>query len=169
MDIEHQLQDVVTTTIDIAATPERVFEALTDPEELAAWWGSEDTYRTRDWSVDARPGGAWSATTVDSTGREGSLHGECRIVDAPRLLEYGWRASWDDAASVVRYELSPQEVEGVPGTRLTVTHTGPADGLVACTAMAASLHRRVWSGTAVRIYSLRAPRWLGSRRHRVSA
>ena len=31
----------------IAASPERVFEALTDPAQLAEWWGSDDTLRTR--------------------------------------------------------------------------------------------------------------------------
>ena len=128
----------IRTTVDIAASPERVFAALTDPQELAAWWGSDDTYRTRDWHVDARPAGKWSARTIDPWGNEGSIHGELIVADAPHLLECTWHASWDEAASTtVRYELSPAIVRDAPGTRLTVTHTG-FNGFVACAGPGAS-------------------------------
>jgi uncharacterized protein YndB with AHSA1/START domain len=33
---------VVKAEIEIAATPARVFQSLTDANELAAWWGSDD-------------------------------------------------------------------------------------------------------------------------------
>jgi uncharacterized protein YndB with AHSA1/START domain len=115
----------VRAAVEIAAPPEQVFRALTDPEQLAAWWGSGDSYRTREWRVDARPGGAWSARTTDAAGADGVIGGEVRVVDPPRVLEYTWRASWDPlATTVVRYELAPATVRGVSGTRLTVTHAG---------------------------------------------
>lgn len=135
--------DVVRTNVDIAAAPERVFRALTDPRELPAWWGSEEDYRTRDWAVDLRPGGAWRATTVHRDGREGTLDGEFRVVERPRVLETSWRASWDDEPSTVRYELDPREVDGVPGTRLTVIHTGPARGATACARGSGALARHL--------------------------
>lgn len=145
--------DVVRTEIEIAAPPERVFDALTDPRELGAWWGSDETYRTSDWQLDPTPGGEWSAHTVDADGIEGTLHGEVRVADAPHRLEYSWRASWDDGESVVRYELEPVRVGGAPGTRLTVTHTGPMatasaqaslgwQGVITCLAHDAALRRR---------------------------
>ena len=37
---------IVKAEIEIAATPTRVFHSLTDANELAAWWGSDDMYRT---------------------------------------------------------------------------------------------------------------------------
>ncbi len=124
-------REAIETTIEIAATPERVFSALTDPLELAAWWGSDDSYRTRDWQVDAQPGGDWSARTTDPSGAEGSIGGTFSIVDSPRVLESTWRASWDDdTVTTVRYELSPAIIGDVPGTRLRVTHaasTGSAE------------------------------------------
>ena len=43
---------VVKAEIEIEAPPERVFHSLTDPGELAAWWGSDDMYRTHDWQID---------------------------------------------------------------------------------------------------------------------
>ena len=33
---------VVKAEIEIAATPARVFQSLTDANELAVWWGSDD-------------------------------------------------------------------------------------------------------------------------------
>jgi len=126
----------ITTTLDIAAPPERVFAALTDPQELAAWWGSDDTYRTHDWTVDARPAGEWSARTIDPSGSEGSIHGKFTVVDRPSVLESTWRASWDEIESTtVRYDLEPVMIDDAPGTRLTVTHTG-FNGFTACASVA---------------------------------
>jgi len=137
--------DAVRATVEIAAPPERVFEALTDPQELAEWWGSAHTYRTRDWRVDARPGGAWSVRTTDADGREATVDGEYRVVDPPRVLELTWRASWDDfVPTVVRYELAPVTVRGVSGTRITVTHTGV--GATAC-ATSGVVHGAEWLRT----------------------
>ena len=114
----------VRATVEIAAPPEQVFEALTDPEQLEAWWGSEESYRTGGWQVDPQPGGEWSVRTSDARGDEATVRGEYFVVDPPRVLEYSWAASWDDfAPTTVRFELSPAVVRGVSGTRLTVTHT----------------------------------------------
>ena len=115
----------VRSTVEIAAPPEQVFQALTDPEQLETWWGSEDTYRTSGWQVDPQPGGEWSVRTTDANGDEATVRGEYLVVDPPRVLEYTWAASWDDfAPTTVRFELSPAVVRGVSGTRLTVTHNG---------------------------------------------
>ena len=128
----------VRTTIDIAASPERVFAALIDPQELAAWWGSTDTYRTHDWRVDARPDGEWDARTTDPSGKEGSIHGKFIVVDRPSVLESTWHASEDGLdTTTVRYDLVPAIVHDAPGTRLTVTHTG-FNGFVACAGMDAA-------------------------------
>ncbi|MEP6622768.1 MAG: SRPBCC domain-containing protein [bacterium] len=116
----------VTTTVDIAASPERVFSALTDPQELAAWWVAPDTLEQgvdQAWDVDAKPGGEWSMTSTDREGREAVVRGEYRIVDPPRELEFSWQASWDGyVTSTVRCVLAPVIVDGEPGTRLRVTH-----------------------------------------------
>ena len=50
----------VHATVEIAAAPDAVFRALTDPDELARWWGSPELYQTHDWNLDLRPGGKWS-------------------------------------------------------------------------------------------------------------
>ena len=115
---------VVKAEIEIAAAPDRVFHSLTDPGELAAWWGSDEMYRTSDWKVDLRPGGKWSAVARTPDGTDMTIDGEYLEVDAPRRLVFTWRPSWDDyAVTTVRYDLEPL----VTGTRVRVTHTGFGD------------------------------------------
>jgi uncharacterized protein YndB with AHSA1/START domain len=115
---------VVKAEIEIVASPERVFHALTTPAELAAFWGSDDMYRTFGWKIDLRPGGKWSALARGADGTDMTVDGEYIEVDPPRLLVYTWRPSWDDyAVTTVRYDLMPTTT----GTRLTVTHTGFGD------------------------------------------
>ncbi len=117
----------VVATIDIAAPPERVFRALTNPEELAKWWVGTESFNApgaHDWQVDPRPRGQWRVTSRDALGRETTIRGEYRVVDPPRLLEFSWQASWDAViAMTVRCELEPMIVSGASGTRLRVTHT----------------------------------------------
>ena len=115
---------VVKAEIEIAAPPERVFRSLTDPVELAAWWGDATMYRTYDWLVDLRPGGTWSTQARGSDGSEGSVGGEYLEVDPPRLLVYTWRPSWDGfAESTVRCELRATAT----GTHIRITHSGFID------------------------------------------
>ena len=110
----------VHATVEIAATPDAVFRALTDPDELPRWWGSPDLYRTHDWKLGLRPGGKWSCQARSAQGT-GEVRGEVLAVEPPTLLEYTWEPSWEEyKRSVVRYTL-----EKVPGgTRLTLFHRG---------------------------------------------
>ena len=118
---------VVRATIDIAARPEDVFEALTNPRELAAWLGGIDDPIGGEWSPDAAVGVSWSAPAIASDGAPGLVRGEFLVVEAPHRLVSTWHASWDHyARTIVRYELEPMEVEGTTGTRLTVFHSAPA-------------------------------------------
>jgi uncharacterized protein YndB with AHSA1/START domain len=123
-------QGSIHAVIEIKAPPARVFAALTSPEQLASWWGSDSTYRTHDWKVDLRPGGAWScrATNVGG-GPVSTAEGEYRVIDPPKVLEYTWRPSWDgNHETVVRYELEPTAT----GTRVKVTHRGFGDRVESC-------------------------------------
>ena len=117
----------VRATVEIAATPEEVFEALTDPAQLEEWWGTTESYRTSEWQLEPSAGGEWQVRTTAADGSEASVHGEYRVVDPPHTLEFTWAASWDDfVESTVRFDLVPTVVRGVPGTRITVTHSAIA-------------------------------------------
>jgi uncharacterized protein YndB with AHSA1/START domain len=115
-------QGTIHASIDIDAAPEAVFDALVEPEQLAAWWGSAETYRTFGWKVDLRPGGDWSAQAKNEVdGHEGSVRGKYLEIERPRLLVYTWQPSWDGfAETTIRVELSATAT----GTRVRVTHSG---------------------------------------------
>lgn len=107
--------------VEIAAPPESVFDAFTDPQQLAEWWGSPDTYTTDNWRVDLRAGGAWSCEARGKDGNIGTVHGVYVEVDRPRALVYTWNPSWDQAAETrvdLRFEPIPS------GTRVHLTHSG---------------------------------------------
>lgn len=120
----------VNVVADIAAKPEAVFRALTDPEELPKWWGAAGVYRTARFESDLRPGGKWKSFIAAPEGSEMSdprtpepqtVEGEYIAVDPPRLLEFTWSPSWDGfAVTRVRYEIEPTAT----GSRLTVIHSG---------------------------------------------
>jgi uncharacterized protein YndB with AHSA1/START domain len=115
--------DGIIGTIEIAALPERVFRALTTPEELCRWWGSAETYRVTEWHADVRAGGAWRCTGSSARGGSFTVHGKYLEVDPPRRLAYTWNASWTSAPeTTVVYELTA--LDGGARTLVQVRHFG---------------------------------------------
>ena len=113
-------EGVVLARVDIAATPERVFRALTT-EELTTWWGADDMYRTTRFSMELRPGGRWRSDGKGADGHEFHVEGEVLEVDPPRRLVQTWKPSWEPGpATTITYTL--EAVDG--GTRVTVRHSG---------------------------------------------
>ncbi len=113
--------DVVTAEIFIAAPRERVFQAITDPQQAVRWWGQEGKYRLSEFQMDVRVGGKWSCSgSSASMGGPITVHGEFLEIDPPRLLAYTWTSSWMPVSTEVRWEL---EAQG-SGTVLKLTHTG---------------------------------------------
>ncbi len=123
-------EGVIHAVIDIEAPPGRVFAALTSTEQLASWWGSDSSYRTHDWQIDLRPGGAWSCLASDIHNQTvTTVGGVYLVVDPPRVLEHTWRPSWEQGhETVVRYELESTRI----GTRVKVSHRGFGDRVEAC-------------------------------------
>lgn len=92
----------------IPVSPDQLWDALTEPTSLSAWFGSRV-----DW--DLRPGGQARFVDDDGTSRLGVIDAVC----PGRHLSFRW---WRDegtggGASQVTYHLEPDE----DGTRLTVT------------------------------------------------
>jgi uncharacterized protein YndB with AHSA1/START domain len=114
-------QDAIHCEIHIAAPPERVFQALTDPNQLAQWWGQQGRYRLTDCRADIRPGGTWKSRGVDADGKSFQTSGEYLEVDPPRLIVYTWLADWDGGTqSTVRLEL----LRSGDGTLVKLQHSG---------------------------------------------
>lgn len=74
------------------ASPERVFRAWTDPEQLVKWWGPEG-FTTPEHRLDVRPGGAWRTTMVSPAGERHTVSGVYREIAPPRRLVMTW--AWD--------------------------------------------------------------------------
>jgi uncharacterized protein YndB with AHSA1/START domain len=117
-------QNTIEEEIHIAAPPERVFQALTDPQQLVQWWGQKGIYRGKQWTTEVRPGGKWRSEGIserDGQEYEYEVHGEYLQIDPPRLLEFTWIPSWAGPMNtVVRVELSPAP----GGTLLRLRHSG---------------------------------------------
>lgn len=118
-------RDAVISEIEIAAPPERVFQALTTRDQ-ALQWGTTDAFQVMAWEMDARPGGKWTFTSIEKgTQKEFEHHGEVLEVDVPRVLAYTWFANWHEDPlhrTVVRWELAPTS----KGTHVKITHSGLA-------------------------------------------
>lgn len=90
--------------IQIAATPERVFQALVDPGQVVKWWGQSGIYRCTEFQSDLRPGGKWKSAGEDGEGRRFEIGGEYIEIDPPRLLVQSWVATWTgDAKTIVSW------------------------------------------------------------------
>ena len=111
----------VVASVEIAKTPDRVFQALAS-REVITWWVNPGVFDTREWTGDVRVGGSWSASGV-ARGAPYTLVGEFLEVDPPRKLVQTWQMKGTPGSpSTVTYML-----ETIPGgTRLTVRHSGIA-------------------------------------------
>jgi len=113
--------DVIQAQIFIAAPPERVFQAITDPKEQPKWWGQKGLYRGTKCEFDLRPGGKWRSEGISMKGEPYQVEGEYLEVAPPHRLVYTWMASWTgELKTTVRWEL---EARG-QGTQVTLRHSG---------------------------------------------
>ena len=70
-----------------------VFRALTEPQELAMWWGP-DGFTIPGVQSDLRPGGGYRIAMQPPEGDRFHLVGEFLVVDPPERLSYTFR--WED-------------------------------------------------------------------------
>jgi uncharacterized protein YndB with AHSA1/START domain len=119
--------DAILSEIDIAAPPDRVFQALSDSKQLVRWF-TDASCPVKFWNMDARKGGSYTYATekgnfVVNGVSEFECHGEILEFDPPKLLAYTWIGNWHldrQRKTVVRWEL---EQKGT-GTHVKVTHSG---------------------------------------------
>lgn len=110
---------LMLASVEIAAPPERVFQALVS-KEVCEWWVRPGVFDTREWTGDVRVGGRWRASGMGN-GRPYVLEGEFLGVDPPRKLVHTWHGvAAPGAPTTVTYLLEP--LDG--GTRITLRHSG---------------------------------------------
>ena len=106
--------DTAVFEIYIKATPERVWEAITDPVQRAAY--SFGVQTQSDWV----PGSTYRASVP---GAFDIAEGENLVVEPPRLLVQSFRALWSDEVSAQGITRVTWEIEPVGDScRLTVVH-----------------------------------------------
>jgi uncharacterized protein YndB with AHSA1/START domain len=105
----------ITRTLELRASPEDVWAAITDPDRLSAWFGVRA-------EIDPRRGGA---VRFASNGG-GERRGIVEAFDAPHRLVFRWRrvrvvegGVETGEASTVEFVLRP----GANGTTLVVTES----------------------------------------------
>jgi uncharacterized protein YndB with AHSA1/START domain len=109
----------ITGSVEIAATPERVFKALAS-KEIIDWWVRPGVFDTREWTGDVRVGGKWRSSGI-ARGQPYAIEGEFIEVDPPRKLVHTWHlVGAPGAPTTVSFVLDP--VDG--GTRITLRHSG---------------------------------------------
>jgi activator of HSP90 ATPase len=105
------MSNPIRLQVDIAASPDQVYQALLDARRFSAFTGAPA-------EIDASPGGAFSCFGGVIIGRNVELLPNRRIVQAWRV------AMWPDGRySIVTFELEPLG----SGTRLVMDHSGFAD------------------------------------------
>lgn len=77
----------------LSAAPSRVFEAFSDPNELARWWGPRG-FSIPSLEFDPRLGQSYRIEMQPPEGDAFYLTGEFRVVDPPTRLAYTFR--WED-------------------------------------------------------------------------
>jgi uncharacterized protein YndB with AHSA1/START domain len=118
----------ILATVEIGASPDRVFRALCSAE-IAEWWGSPDLYQVTEWTGDPRVGGTWRSVGKGADGHAFEVGGEFLEFDPPHRMVQSWKAGWEPGLSTtISYRL--QAIEG--GTRVTIAHTGFADRAESC-------------------------------------
>ncbi len=133
----------------LEAPRERIFGLLTEPAQLARWWGPEG-FTVPEIELDLRAGGRYRFTMQPPDGDAFHLSGEFLVVDPPSRLAYTFQ--WDEPApddreTVVRLSL---RVAGA-GTELLLRQGAFA------TAERLALHRGGWSDSLAKLRQLVGP------------
>jgi uncharacterized protein YndB with AHSA1/START domain len=105
---------------DIAASPDVVFEAITNPEKLPVWWAAWAGCRITSAEIDLK--GAYRIESL--TRREVKYALEGRFLQAsPELLAFTWRSN-ESRGPVSTVFMRFDSANGGKATRLQIEHVG---------------------------------------------
>jgi uncharacterized protein YndB with AHSA1/START domain len=137
--------EMVERQLTLPATRQDVWDALTAPDRVAAWFGAQVEW-------DLQPGGAARFHDEDGSERQGVID----TVAAGQVLRFRW---WPDGSHGPESEVT-YTLEDVPdGTRLTVTEvpTSAPSGATAC-ALASGSGHSPWDLRLVGLWLQAGPR-----------
>lgn len=108
-------RELVTTRL-IRAPRELVFDAFTDPDHIASWWGPRG-FTTTILEIDVRVGGCWRFIMHGPDGTDYPNRIDYLEIDRPRLIYYKHGSDGADDQSF-HSRITFEEEDG--GTRLTM-------------------------------------------------
>ena len=112
-------KDALELAREIRGAPDRVFRALTEPDELMKWWGGKGQLTGA--QVNLRPGGEYRLDLASAEGSAAWAKGQYQVVEPPRRLVKTWfHSKFPDLRNTVEIRLEPFDA----GTRLTLVHSG---------------------------------------------
>jgi uncharacterized protein YndB with AHSA1/START domain len=133
---DHEL--VLTRVFD--APRELVFEAWTDPDRVAAWWGPKG-FTTVSYDMDIRPGGTYRFCMRSPQGIDYWKQGVYREVAAPERLIFTF--TWVNTDGSLGQEMLVTVTFAVEGEKTRMTfHQGPFE-----TVAEHDDHLRGWTST----------------------
>lgn len=98
------------------ASPEKVFQAWTDPAILVKWWGPEGV-TTPKCQMDVRNGGGWRTTMHMNSGEDHTVSGVYREISPPDHLVMTW--GWEEDGQRGHETVIDIKFEPVPdGTKM---------------------------------------------------
>lgn len=128
----------------IKAPLARVYEAWTDPDRLALWWGPHHT-RLEEAELDVRVGGVFRTVLRETNGERHEVSGIYTEVVPERRLVFTW--AW--VSSPERRSRVTVEFRALPdGSEVTVIHDRFPDDDTA------TRHRRGWTESFERLAAL---------------
>lgn len=140
---KHEAQTLVLNR-SFAATPQRVFEALTRADQIARWFGPSDDVEIRNVEVDLRPGGAYRLDMHYPDGTHYGLAGTYVEIEPPTRLVMTW--TWQNGEHAgIETLVTLDLAESDDGTLLTLIHEN-LDGIESRDA-----HEHGWSGSFERL------------------
>ena len=130
----------------IAARPAIVFEALSTPEGIAAWWGPDDM-PVLIAEMEAHRGGAYRVRFQTRDGAQHEAFGVIIDLDPPRRLVISWSYAIggepDEAGRTSRIQFDLAPIEG--GVELTLTQSELKNETSRLS------HVRGWTGSLARL------------------
>src|SRR5437660_707954 len=106
--------DSIEREVSLPVPPARVWAALTQADQLGAWFGTQA-------SIDLRPGGEVVFTWDGSIGPRGTSRGVIETVEPTQRFAFRWQARpGEPPMTRVEFTLEPH----VEGTRLFVVESG---------------------------------------------
>ena len=120
------------------ASPDRVFEAWTNPKQMTKWFHPDSTTYCHEADVDARLGGKFRIILTTKSGPIAAL-GEYLIFDRPNQLQMSWQWDFEGAEGFVsrlNIDIKPAD----SGSDFTLTHDRFVDE------EARDNHQKGWSG-----------------------